>query len=95
MLLWMFEQPEDFFHGPQRKIPKYKNEAQPGATNKWYDTEAMAKFFGKDLLSLLGQGPIKKNPIRKTKEITEWPLSEEDRKAMIELFWEDYETFKM
>jgi len=95
MNLWIFGQ-EDFFHGSQRRTPKYKNEAQTGTTNKWYDTEAVAKFFGKDLLSMLGQGPIKKHPIRKVKEIgVEEPLSEEDEKIMKELFWENYMGFNM
>ncbi|MCX6824537.1 MAG: hypothetical protein NT085_05455 [candidate division SR1 bacterium] len=94
MNLLMFEQ-EDYFHGSQKRTPKYKNETPTGTTKKGYDVEAIAKFFGKDVLGLLGQGPIKKDPVRKTKETVEEPLSEEDIKAMKELWGDDYMSFKM
>lgn len=94
MALWMFGEPEDFFHGSQKKTPKCRTKIIEDGTNKWYDTEAMAKFFGKDLLSMLGQGPIN-NPVRKIKKTVEEPLSEEEVKIMKELWGDDYMEFKM
>jgi hypothetical protein len=84
---------ESFFEPwpvPRRKIST--DTAQNDTPSKPMSAEDFAKFFGKTLLSELGQGPIKKNPkrskewLRKQEEKNNEPISEEMKAQMIELF---------
>ncbi len=50
--------------------------------------EAANKFFGRDLLTILGQGPIKRNPIKR-KDRDEEPLTPEMEAEIREIFGEN------
>lgn len=90
----------DFFEQSNKYRPKIDiSDDEP--SKKPHDMNEIVKFFGKDLLSMLGQGPIKKTPkkseewLRKQKEKNEEPLTPEMEKEIKELFWENYETFSI
>jgi hypothetical protein len=74
---------EDFFGEPriQKKVRTNKEEE-----TKPIDLEAANKFFGRDLLTILGQGPIKKNPKMNTKENREEPNTPEMDAQIKEIF---------
>jgi hypothetical protein len=48
--------------------------------------EAVSKFLNHDVVSLFGQGPIKKTPIRKRKATNDEPLTPEMQIEMKKLF---------
>lgn len=76
---------EDFFDKPhtQKKVITDKEEE----TIK-IDLEAANKFFNRDLLTILGQGPIKRNPIKR-KDRDEEPLTPEMEAEIREIFGEN------
>ena len=52
------------------------------------EIQTRTNFFGRDLLTILGQGPIKKNPIKR-KDRDEEPLSPEMEAEIREIFGEN------
>jgi len=87
-----------FFPLEQSYTPTRSTEGNT-TPSKPIDAADFARFCGKDLATLLGQGPIKKIPkmneerLKKQKEKNNEPLSEEMKAQMIELFWEDHDKF--
>ena len=53
--------------------------------------QKIENFFGWDLLTLLGQGPIKRIPKMRNKEKVEEPLSPEMEAELKKVFWENYD----
>lgn len=81
----------DFFGQSGHCRPKI-NTAEDTAPSKPHNTKEVMSFLGKDLLTLLGQGPIKKSPKRSEKwlkeqqERKEEPLTPEMEKEIKEIF---------
>lgn len=65
---------------------KTRDSLEKSETTQPIDAKTIAKFYGKDLLSSLGQGPIKKNPIRKNKSNREEENSPEMEAEIKKLF---------
>ncbi len=80
---------DDFFNQRPRKQPKTRMNPNKPAP-QIHDMQKIAHMFGKDLLSLLGQWPIKHTPKMNNKVKNEEPNSPEMEKEIIELFWENH-----
>lgn len=85
---------EKFFDERNNPMPKVNitDNTSNNTQNRTHNQNELIKLFGKDLLSMLGQGPIKKDPkkseesLRKQKEKNEKPLTPEMEKEIQELF---------
>lgn len=101
MNAWLGTNLDSFFgtrHSPRKKVSK--TDESNNVPSKPITAEEYAKFFGgKDLATMLGQGPIKKTPKRSEERLKKQeaknaePLTEEMKAQMIELFWPDHDKF--
>lgn len=80
---------EDFFGKPPQKRTR-ANTSEERET-KPIDLEAVKKFFDRNLLTILWQGPIKRTPKMNNKEKIEEPNTPEMDAQIKELFWENHE----
>lgn len=80
---------EDFFGKPPQKRTRANTWEE--RETKPIDLEAIKKFFDRDLLTILWQGPIKRTPKMNNREKIEEPNTPEMDAQIKELFWENHE----